>query len=127
MDYFRIPCYPCDKELFPGAQSSPDDQRVESTFYNDFKIGEMYGYAGVVDTFRRAFRSWKSDIKYLTELAVVTNQLGWEHYQHDNKLSKFYFDSYNKCCAYVYQADKDGNNVGPFTDEQVVFFHNVLD
>lgn len=116
-----------DKELFPGAQLSPDDEREDTTFCQDFLIAERFGLSAVKDTFLRAFAGWKTSIKYLTELAVVTNQLGWMHYQKNDALSNFYFESYYKVCDYVYQTDDEGNNTGPFSDKEVVFFHNVLD
>lgn len=123
----QIPCYPCDRVLFPGSQLSPDDEREDTTFFQDFKIAEPFGFNAVKDTFKRAFSSWKNSIKYLTELAVVTNHLGWNHYGSDEKLSKFYFEAYETVCAHVYQSDDEGNNASPFKDSEVVFFHSVLD
>lgn len=124
----KIPAYKCDKELFPGAQLSPDEDRAETLFYQDFKIAEKFGgIRAVMDTFKRAFGEWKDNIKYLTEIAVVTNHLGWENYDKNTTLSTYYFQCYHKVCDLVYQADEEGNNIGPFTDADVVFFHNVLD
>ena len=52
-----------------------------STFWQDFCIAERYGLQAVKETYRRAFRCWKSNAEYLTELALVLNWKIWQHYE----------------------------------------------
>lgn len=44
-----------------------------TTFWQDFSIADAFGIAAVVDTFKRAFKEWKDNYKYLTELVMVLN------------------------------------------------------
>ena len=39
-----------------------------TTFYSDFSIADNFGIDAVKDTYKRAFKNWKSNYKYLTEL-----------------------------------------------------------
>lgn len=57
---------------------------VQTTFYSDFTIADYYGVDAVKDTYENAFKSWKSNIVYLTELVLVLNHKIWEHHHHNN-------------------------------------------
>lgn len=85
-----------DKELFPSFYPEADENRVSSTFWDDFTIADAFGVAAVQDTFNRAFRSWKSDYKYVTELAVVMNKKCWFWYGRRDDLGIIYHDLYFK-------------------------------
>lgn len=64
---------------------------LESTFRDDFTIADHFGMRGILDTFKRAFREWKRDRVYITELAMVMNWKCW--YWNDNwrpEYSKLY-------------------------------------
>lgn len=50
-----------------------------TTFYTDFSIAEPFGESAIKDTYTRAFKHWKKDYKYLTELVMVLNWKCWEH------------------------------------------------
>ena len=52
----------------------------KTTFWSDFSIADRFGKEAVQDTFDRAFKEWRSDVEYVTELAIVTNWKCWEHY-----------------------------------------------
>ena len=43
---------------------------LQTTFWEDFSIADRFGLAAVLDTFNRAFREWKGDYKFLTELTL---------------------------------------------------------
>ena len=58
-----------------------------TTFYTDFSIADNFGANAILDTFKRAFRSWKDNYKYLTELVMVLNWKIHEHYEKNNKRS----------------------------------------
>ena len=44
-----------------------------TTFWDDFSIADAFGKNAVEDTYDRAFREWKSNYKYLTELVMIIN------------------------------------------------------
>ena len=52
-----------------------------TTFFEDFTTAEKFGLNAVKDTFNRAFKEWKSNYKYLTELTMVLNWKIWQHYE----------------------------------------------
>lgn len=128
MATITIPCYPNDKVMFPAYHEDAQEWRENTLFYQDFKIAERFGVGAIKDTFKRAFSEWKTSAKYMCELTVVTNRLLWEHHgKGENAIAKLYHKFYEKCCALIYKADKDGNNIGPFTDDEVCMIYKVLD
>ena len=50
-----------------------------TTFWNDFSIAATYGIPAIKETYQRVFAEWKDDYKYLTELVMVLNHLGWDN------------------------------------------------
>lgn len=56
---------------------------LQTTFWEDFSIADRFGLAAVLDTFNRAFREWKGDYKFLTELTLVLNHKIWQYYETD--------------------------------------------
>ena len=69
--------------------------QMQTTFWLDFTIADKFGTEAVKDTFQRAFKEWKSNYIYLTELAIVTNWKCWEHYEKGNtELSEMYSTYY---------------------------------
>lgn len=71
-----------------------------TTFRQDFSIADKFGLEAVQDTYKRAFSEWKCDYKYITELALVLNHKGWQHYDRNcgvaNELSQLYFSLLEK-------------------------------
>lgn len=55
--------------------------KPKTTFWDDFSIAELYGepspIEGIIDTAQRAFREWKHDVVYITELSLVLNHKGF--------------------------------------------------
>lgn len=90
-----------------------------TTFWEDFYIAEQYGGINAVkDTFNRAFREWKSNYKYLTELVMVLNhKIAW-YYNKDMSLAKVYYDLYNKANDYAWDN---------LTGEERNYFHRITD
>lgn len=41
---------------------------VRTTFWEDFSIADLFGLPSILDTFKRAFKEWKGNYVYLTEL-----------------------------------------------------------
>lgn len=56
----------------------------KTTFYTDFSIADHFGLVAINDTFKRAFKSWKDNVIYLTELTMVMNWKCFEHYERQN-------------------------------------------
>ncbi len=67
-----------------------------TTFWQDFSIAERFGVPAIKDTFERAFKEWKSNIKYLTELVLVLNHKSWYFYQKSQALSELYSSLWDK-------------------------------
>ena len=76
--------------------------QFQTTFWSDFSIADVFGKQAIKDTFNRAFKEWKDNHVYLTELAIVTNWKCWDFYhagKHD--ISQMYADYYYKCREYA--------------------------
>lgn len=64
----------------------------QTTFFTDFSIADMFGLEAIKDTYARAFKYWKDDVKFVTELSMVLNWKGWQHHGEGNKkYSEWYF------------------------------------
>lgn len=67
------------------------NELVDNTFWMDFTIADASGVNAIKDTYKRAFKEWKSDYQMLTALVVTLNHKIWEHYEHHNDdLAKLY-------------------------------------
>lgn len=64
--------------------------RPFTTFYEDFSIADNFGKNAIYDTYKRAFRGWKKDYKYFTELVMVLNWKIWEHYERNEGYTRLY-------------------------------------
>ena len=62
----------------------------QTTFYQDFSIADQFGLDAIKDTFNRAFKHWKKDHVFLTELVMALNWKIWEHYGHNDAYAKLY-------------------------------------
>lgn len=91
-----------------------------TTFWDDFCIAEKFGgISGVKDTFRRAFKEWKDNYKYLTELVIVLNRRCWMlHNRGMNELSSVYLNLYEKAHDYAL------NNL---EGEEFDYYHQLTD
>lgn len=67
-----------------------------TTFWMDFSIADRFGIAAVKDTFNRAFKEWKSNYKYLTELVMVLNHKIWQKHETNYALAKVYDELWRK-------------------------------
>lgn len=68
----------------------------KTTFYTDFSIADVFGGEPAIrDTYKRAFKGWKSNTEYVTELVMVLNWKSWEHSSKgNNALAKLYVELY---------------------------------
>ena len=82
-----------------------------TSFYRDFSIAEAFGEDGIKETFKRAFKEWKGNYKYLTELVMVLNWKTWQHWEAENKdISYCYFELYEEADEYA-QANLKGEEL----------------
>lgn len=69
---------------------------TKTTFWQDFTIADMFGASAIKDTYKRAFREWKNDAEYLTELEMVLNWKIWQWYEKDEGVAQIYNDLWEK-------------------------------
>ena len=72
-----------------------------TTFFQDFSIADNFGINAIRDTYNRAFKAWKKDYKYLTELVMVLNWKIWQHYEKNEDVAKVYQELWEKADAYA--------------------------
>lgn len=93
--------------------------KFKTTFLMDFSIADRFGEKAVRDTYKRAFKEWKHDYIYLTELVLVLNWKIWEHYDKGNeKLSRVYDELWRTAQDYGYDNLKG---------EELKYFIRTLD
>ena len=96
-----------------------ENERVSTTFWQDFSIAEKFGIIAVKDTYKRAFTEWKNSYKYLTELVMVLNHKAWLHYGNGNTgLSELYSDLYHDANDWAYAN---------LTGDELDFYFHVTD
>lgn len=104
----------------------------KTTFWSDFSIADAFGIKAIKDTFERAFKEWKDNYIYLTELVLVTNYKCrqwygvYEQLRNINKrkaeaakmISQQYADYFYQCRAYAQEH---------LTGDEFEYFFNVTD
>lgn len=75
----------------------------KTTFWGDFGVVDILGGESAIrDTFKNAFKFWKDDQVYATELAMVLNHKAWEwDAKRDNKLRDLYVELWQKVDSYI--------------------------
>ena len=69
----------------------------KTTFWQDFSIADAFGISAIKDTYNRAFKEWKTNITYITELVMVLNWKCWQWYEKGNETySQVYSDLFYK-------------------------------
>lgn len=89
-----------------------------STFYEDFSIADRFGVSAIRDTFNRAFESWKTDYKMLTELVMVLNWKIFRWYKRNDKLAMVYNELWEKADIYATENLKG---------EELSYFYRTTD
>ena len=77
------------------------NEMAENTFFMDFSIADVFGANAIKDTYKRAFKEWKSDYRMLTALVVTLNHKIWEHYETNKPLAQLYNSLWEKADAYA--------------------------
>lgn len=62
----------------------------KTTFWSDFTIADCFGNEAIQDTFNRAFKEWKSNAEYITELTLMLNWKIWYWHEKDEERAKLY-------------------------------------
>lgn len=78
----------------------PNGYQMTTTFFEDFQIAEAFGLDAVEETFNNAFKNWKFNYVYLTELAIVMSNNSIAHYDTNRELAFLYSDLYHKVDDY---------------------------
>ena len=96
---------------------------LTTTFTGDFNIAEdISGLKGVRSTFATAFNEWKDDVRYMANLAIVTNMKCWEHYGSGNEeLSREYGEEYHRVNDWVWSEESG------FTKEEREYYFTYTD
>ena len=78
------------------------DYEFKTTFWQDFTIADKFGKDAILDTYNRAFKEWKTDYVYLTELVMVLNWKIFDYYEKGNtEYAKVYNDLWAKTDKYA--------------------------
>lgn len=72
-----------------------------TTFFEDFSIADNFGENSIKDTYKRAFDTWKSDYKYLTELVLVLNWKIWQWNGKNDSYAKLYDELWTETDRYA--------------------------
>lgn len=75
--------------------------RPRTTFWDDFSIADAFGPPAIRDTFNRAFREWRGNHEYLTEMVLVLNHKCWQWNERDEVKMVLYRDLYEKANDYA--------------------------
>ena len=74
---------------------------MQTTFWMDFSIADKFGTSAIKDTFKRAFKEWKTNYIYLTELVIVLNHKIWQYYEKNDTYAKLYNDLWEEADNYA--------------------------
>lgn len=81
---------------------------TKTTFWQDFSIADKFGINAIKDTYKISFDSWKNNVEYLTELAMVLNWKLWEHWENGNEqVARVYEELWKKTDSYACENLKD--------------------
>lgn len=90
-----------------------------TTFYYDFSIADCFGVKAIIDTYIKASKEWKNDVKYFTEFVIVLNHKSWQHHAENNDtLVQLYSELYYKA------RDLALKN---FKDDELSYFLEITD
>lgn len=92
--------------------------KVRTTFWDDFSIADLFGLPAIQDTFQRAFKEWKGNYEYLTELVLVLNHKLWQHYKHKPEYATLYKTLWKQADRYAVEHLKD---------DELSYFYDVTD
>lgn len=74
--------------------------------------------SAIRDTFNRAFREWKEDYEYLTELVLVLNHKIWQYYETRPDIASLYNTLWEEASQYAVENLKD---------DELSYYYDVTD
>ena len=74
---------------------------VQTSFWDDFTIAEMYGTQAIQDTFDISFETWKNNRVCGTELCMVLNHKIWQLYETNDTYARLYDRLWRKIDGYI--------------------------
>ena len=90
-----------DNVIVVPPEENINERGYTTTFYEDFSVADKFGPDSVQDTFDRAFKDWKKNYKYLTELVIVLNHKMWDWAPTNAARSKLYENLWKKAATYA--------------------------
>lgn len=90
----------------------------QTTFWDDFSIADAFGKKAIQDTYDRAFKEWKSNYIYLTELVMVLNHKIWQWYEKNDEYAELYNELWQQADRYACDNLKD---------EELSYFYKTTD
>ena len=91
---------------------------LQTTSWSDFSIADRFGLSAIRDTFNRAFREWKEDYEYLTELVLVLNHKIWQYYETRPDIASLYNTLWEEASQYAVENLKD---------DELSYYYDVTD
>ena len=104
-----------DNAIFIPPDNSECDYKG---FMSDFRIADRFGADAIRDTFNRAFREWKTNVRYFASLVMTLNHQIWNWYGKNDDYGRLYDELWHK-------ADEWG--CSHFTGEDAEYYFNFLD
>ena len=89
-----------------------------TTFYEDFSIADKFGANAILDTYKRSFRYYKDNYKYLTELVMVLNWKIWEHHEANERYAQLYNRLWEETSLWAEENLKD---------KQLSYYYSTID
>lgn len=75
----------------------------KTTFWQDFSIADAFGISAIKDTYKRAFKEWKTNTEYVTELVMVLNWKSWQWAEKNPTISEVYVDLFYEAQNWCYE------------------------
>lgn len=73
----------------------PNGYKMQTTFFEDFAIADVFGLKAIDETFNISFNNYKNNLIYITELAIVMSNKSCEWYGKDEERMNRYADYYH--------------------------------
>lgn len=74
-----------------------------TTFYTNFSIADKFGTEAIRNTYDRAFKGWKNNFKYITELVMVLNWKCWRWYEVNDEYCALYKQLYEELDEWCFE------------------------
>ena len=89
-----------------------------STFFADLSIAECFGEKAVRDTYSKVLKSWKHDIKYITEFVLCLNHKIWQLFEIDKSMAELYDKLWKEAISFVEET---------YSGKDLSYFYEITD